>query len=789
MILILVASYLFLPGGTIYAEEGYSTILTAERTNETITIDGFAKEASWSDAKKLVVEVQDGSLGKVEVVLRALYDAEYIYIYATWPDPTESIDKSMWTFNGSEWASSGDEDRFAIIWNIDDSVRGFNIAGCAMVCHGDRMHTNAPGERGDLWHWKAARTNPLGYADDMWIDNTLVEGYDEEAKEAALHRDSTESLLEGLSVGYIRNVNESGDAPRYYKPKLGEEDRFLFWEDVEKGEVLEVAGNEFERGYTVPGYLLRRPTGSQGDIDAKGTWRNGRWTVEFRRRLQTGNPDDVQFDVSKTYRFGIAVMDNTSGFKAYGKGHSFDLGARTLEFGGPGMEEVTQLTLIKDYLIAAGAYAEEKNPGLAISTISDAYSIYRTIRHSVADRDPALHLAIVNGFVENRRNPTPENINAIIKKIDEATLTLQGKKEPEKPTWGMRLLAFWGSIQLYVFILLSVLVVYPLYKTIQTARKPELRWFGLFLFIVILPIFLEGLGRFGVLLNIHFLQKFSFTTSEYITLLWAMAMFVALFIARAGFYEVDDTIHSLRTYSEELLKSNELKEMFTDILRHDMLNPAGITKGMTELALMEEKDPEKRSILLEILESNEKLIDIIKSASKLAKLESIEKQELRKEDLGYILRRIVKDISHLAKEKNMKIKIKARGKFPALVNPLIYDVFSNLLSNAIKYSPENSDIIVVIEDDGQNWKISVEDYGEGIPDEYKEAIFERFKRVKKRGVKGTGLGLAIVKKVVELHGGKVWVEDNIMEYRDDEGRTRVKKQGSIFYVTIPKGID
>ncbi|MEE8358746.1 MAG: HAMP domain-containing sensor histidine kinase, partial [Candidatus Hydrothermarchaeales archaeon] len=62
---------------------------------------------------------------------------------------------------------------------------------------------------------------------------------------------------------------------------------------------------------------------------------------------------------------------------------------------------------------------------------------------------------------------------------------------------------------------------------------------------------------------------------------------------------------------------------------------------------------------------------------------------------------------------------------------------------------------------------------EGIPDEYKEGVFDRFKRVKKEGVKGTGLGLAIVKKVVEAHNGRVWVEDN-------------PGGGSIFYVTLPQ---
>ena len=90
----------------------------------------------------------------------------------------------------------------------------------------------------------------------------------------------------------------------------------------------------------------------------------------------------------------------------------------------------------------------------------------------------------------------------------------------------------------------------------------------------------------------------------------------------------------------------------------------------------------------------------------------------------------------------------------------------------MKYSPENTQITVGIKADGDDWMISVKDRGNRIQDEYKKIIFERFKRIEKRGVKGTGLGLSIVKRIVDIHKGKVWVEDN------PEG-------GNIFLVTIP----
>ena len=89
------------------------------------------------------------------------------------------------------------------------------------------------------------------------------------------------------------------------------------------------------------------------------------------------------------------------------------------------------------------------------------------------------------------------------------------------------------------------------------------------------------------------------------------------------------------------------------------------------------------------------------------------------------------------------------------------------------YSPAGNKIEVSIIDEKEHCKIYVKDWGYGIKDEDEAKLFTRFLRVNKKGVKGTGLGLAIVKRVVDLHGGKVWIEDN------PEG-------GSVFYLEIPK---
>ncbi len=248
----------------------------------------------------------------------------------------------------------------------------------------------------------------------------------------------------------------------------------------------------------------------------------------------------------------------------------------------------------------------------------------------------------------------------------------------------------------------------------------------------------------------------------------------ANFGAQAGLaIESALTFEKLETAYDELKHSNKLKDLFIDIMRHDLLNPAGSARNMTQMILEDEKDPNKKEPLKLILRSSKRIIEMIENASKLAILESGKELKFEEKDIGQILKRIAIEMTSLADEKNMKIKTNIKGKFKALVNPLIYAVFSNLLDNAIKYGAKNSEVIVKIKEDGSNWKISIADNGDGIPDEEKKAIFNRFKRIQKGAVRGSGLGLAIVKRVVKAHKGRVWVEDN-------------PGGGSIFFVQLKK---
>ncbi len=222
----------------------------------------------------------------------------------------------------------------------------------------------------------------------------------------------------------------------------------------------------------------------------------------------------------------------------------------------------------------------------------------------------------------------------------------------------------------------------------------------------------------------------------------------------------------LRIYAKEAEEKSKTKELFLDILRHDLLNPLGIVKNVVEfLPDSNEKMIIKRNI--------ERAIEIVENSAKLAKIETIKEIDIEKHDIGRIVQEAVKDMKEYAEDKNIEIEYKYSPTFAEVNKNLLREVFTNLIDNAIKYSPEGSKVIVEVNEEDKFVTIAVKDYGIGVPDEFKEVIFDRFKRLSKKGVKGTGLGLTIVKRIVELHKGNVWVEDN-------------KPKGSIFYVKLPK---
>ncbi len=281
-----------------------------------VTIDGDGTDAAWNDATALTVTV-----GSTDVEIKTAYTSTEIFFLATWGDPTESVTKNQWSYDGpsDEWTQGGgNEDRLSFVWDI--SVSNFNDQGGLILCHPPLMRTETAGEVVDTWHWKSVRTNPSGWMDDKYWNST---GRHSDSKTSGGYSDNLQTLA------FTDDPANSADIPLYWEPGAsGDDADSILQSEIDgseaktivgvytNGTLLDDAGTFVSNTTLIPGFYQSRPAGSRGDIETAGVFGSGEWTLEWKRSLETGSTDDIQFsDTSSTaeYFFAVAVFDNSGG--------------------------------------------------------------------------------------------------------------------------------------------------------------------------------------------------------------------------------------------------------------------------------------------------------------------------------------------------------------------------------------------------------------------------------------------------------------------------------------------
>lgn len=238
----------------------------------------------------------------------------------------------------------------------------------------------------------------------------------------------------------------------------------------------------------------------------------------------------------------------------------------------------------------------------------------------------------------------------------------------------------------------------------------------------------------------------------------------------------------------KLREVNNLKTEFLRRASHELKTPLISIKGFSELILSLHEDQLEPSIndkLREINSGCERLQNIINNLLKTSKLESPElRPSKHREDLSFLINFCVLELESMAERRKQSIKLDIHNQLYAYVEKEeIHDVLSNLLSNAIKYTPPMGKIEIKTESNEDFVVVSVRDNGIGFTDEQKKLIFQQFGKIERYGqgldleIDGTGLGLFISKRIVESHGGKIWMES--------EG----ENMGSTFYFSLPKMIE
>jgi hypothetical protein len=323
---------------------GLKTTMTAKAQANSLmagvgtpTLDGVESEGEWP-SESIVT-------GR-GVTIKSMVDGANLYVLASWADTTNSTAKDQWTFDGANWNADGDEDRIAFIWDMKDaagnSLNGAEGASCAPMCHTPKMYTSVG--RVDVWHWKANRFNPMGFADDKYWDTC------QDCDDGGRHGDS------GSGSGG-RNRNDDRTGPEFMASMdpnanvnflANDQDTLDAFDPfgVEPGIVdlkvdLDPAA-EFMSGAVVPGRILTIPSGNRASTRSAGKWSDGVWTVEFSRPLagevdSEGQPEDFAVPLGGSTEFTVETFDDVADHTA----HPFvnggaDTAVYTLEFPDPG---------------------------------------------------------------------------------------------------------------------------------------------------------------------------------------------------------------------------------------------------------------------------------------------------------------------------------------------------------------------------------------------------------------------------------------------------------------------
>jgi hypothetical protein len=196
-----------------------------------------------------------------------------------------------------------------MIWPIDNSIKGFEEQGCAVLCHEGQgkpygnKYTPGEGQIGDMWHMKSARTAPAGYVDDQYVDHTRYDA--KTSPNAGRKSDPGTATGEYTSIPMVNGkpqfMNRDGKAANaggtYY---------------IQRGNEVPFVDN-FKAGDEVASHINNPLLGDRADIKVATTWSNGMLTSVVSRKLVTGSKYDVQFAKrDERYPFGIAAFDNAA---------------------------------------------------------------------------------------------------------------------------------------------------------------------------------------------------------------------------------------------------------------------------------------------------------------------------------------------------------------------------------------------------------------------------------------------------------------------------------------------
>lgn len=314
-----------------------------------------------------------GKSGSIKVTMQAAYDSDHLYLRASWPTKDPGMYHEYAVYRNGKWenyasnranpnVASGKmkasyEDRFSIMLGDGKSVPAYNNQGCWITCHNDLRYMpnetkkaqidphpilgtaglkkddirkylpesrTAMGETGgwdniksiaeinemkakgqflELWQWRGYRSNPVGAADDGYVleyrnadsgTAPFFNNWDGAKNEPRfMYNPASNNGRGGLTEAEFRNPKA---------PVLNEKNRVKY--DPNQG---------WKDGDLMPKYGNSEPKGSGADnMPVTGTWDKGVWTLVWKRKLNTGNGDDIPLKAGERYPIGLAIHDDNA---------------------------------------------------------------------------------------------------------------------------------------------------------------------------------------------------------------------------------------------------------------------------------------------------------------------------------------------------------------------------------------------------------------------------------------------------------------------------------------------
>lgn len=329
----------------------------------------------------------------------------------------------------------------------------------------------------------------------------------------------------------------------------------------------------------------------------------------------------------------------------------------------------------------------------------------------------------------------------------------------------------------YLFFLSFLILIFLGYRF--QIRGVTLGVFLLYLFSILMTRL--GVGPFvypgefdSYIYLISFLIPFSIL-SEFITLQYQRLItyrfelekkvFDRTKLLRKQVFEKNKAIEALHTSEKLLSESNRTKDIFFSIIAHDLRNPLGAFKQLTELLYSDfdsYSDSEKRETIYDIQNSASMLYGLLEQLLDWARTQTGTMPFRPKQvNLIHIVSKITEQVESTIKKKNIHLvkDIPSELAYVYADSEMIQAVLRNLITNSIKFTGENGEIKISVKQDEDGIRVECQDNGIGMDRFDLEKLFRvdaQLTRIGLEGEKGTGLGLILCSEFIKLHGGEIW---------------------------------